>query len=44
MEILFEDKEERGVYQERYDINKILDQKEGIVSSMGFGKVDFEGR
>ena len=44
MEILFENEEERIIYQERYDKNKILDEKEGIVSSMGFGKVDFEGR
>ena len=43
MEILF-DEEKRKAYQQRYDVNKNLDRKEGIVSNMKFGKVDFEGR
>ena len=44
MEILFHDEKERSVYQERYNKNKILDEKEGIISTMDFGKVGFEGR
>ena len=41
MQILFSE-EERGVYQERYEVNKSLDREEHVVSSMQFGKVDFK--
>ena len=41
MQILFS-KEEREVYQERYDANKSLDRKEHVVAGLQFGKVDFK--
>lgn len=41
MQILFS-KEERGVYQERYEANKSLDKKEHVVAGLKFGKVDFK--
>lgn len=41
MELLF-DKEERKVYEERYKVNKELDQSKHMIDKLEFGRVDFE--
>ena len=41
MQILF-DEEERGIYQERYRVNKELEEKEHKLGGLRFGKVDFK--